>query len=402
MMRILAVARITVLGLLRSRVVLTLAVAVSAVVVLLPLAIEDDGTVEGRIKVALQYTLRAVFYLLAATTVWMACGTAARDISGQQMHLVVTKPVGRGSVWLGKWLGVITVDAMLLLLAGAGVWLALSVLLPQDGDGQWNRLAARSAVLPSGAAKVDPIPAGGSRAWTFELPRSVKGETAVVYHFNSPRQLDLKPLAVVWLADGREVFRGRVFFGRPHAFTLKHGGGLLALEFHNEQTSPPAEVLLDQAQPVRVMVPAGSFAGNLARALLVLLFELAGIAALGIAAGCLLHTATANFAAYAALTVLLLGGFVSLAAEEADVTIYRPVETVAAFDDLIRTHFKLFNALLSPMRGFDPVPLLAAGEFIPWLHVLSSFAVLILCYSGAVAFVGIVLFKRRELGLPSE
>src|SRR5579863_7767937 len=88
-------------------------------VVGLPILIKDDGTAEGFAQILITYTLGSVSGLLGLCTLWLACGTLARDIEECQMQMVLVKPVARWQVWLGKWLGLVTLNAVLLAVSGA-------------------------------------------------------------------------------------------------------------------------------------------------------------------------------------------------------------------------------------------------------------------------------------------
>src|SRR6266516_5424373 len=88
-------------------------------VVILPLLIKDDGTARGFTQILLTYTLSVITTLLGFTTLWLACGTLARDVEECQMQMVAVKPVARWQIWMGKWLGILLLDATLLAVAGA-------------------------------------------------------------------------------------------------------------------------------------------------------------------------------------------------------------------------------------------------------------------------------------------
>src|SRR6185295_15210897 len=59
------------------------------------------------------------------STLWLACGTLARDIEDCSMQMVAVKPVGRWQIWLGKFTGIMLLNTVLLLLAGASVFTLL-------------------------------------------------------------------------------------------------------------------------------------------------------------------------------------------------------------------------------------------------------------------------------------
>jgi len=91
----------------------------------LPVLIKDDGTARGFTQILLTYTLSIITTLLGFSTLWLACGTLAQDIEEAQMQMVAVKPIARWQIWLGKWLGLVGLNAALLLVAGASVFVLL-------------------------------------------------------------------------------------------------------------------------------------------------------------------------------------------------------------------------------------------------------------------------------------
>src|SRR3989442_2906536 len=122
MQRLLAIAWLTWKAAFRFRLFLVIAVLLLAAVVGLPILIKDDGTAQGFTQILLTYTLSVITGLLGLSTLWLACGTLARDIEECQMQMVAVKPIARWQIWLGKWLGLVTLNAALLALSGACVY----------------------------------------------------------------------------------------------------------------------------------------------------------------------------------------------------------------------------------------------------------------------------------------
>src|SRR5215471_9709662 len=122
MQRLFAIAWLTWKAAFRFRLFLVLAVLLLASVVALPLLIKDDGTARGFTQILLTYTLSTISALLGLSTLWLACGTLARDIEECQMQVVATKPIARWQIWLGKWLGIMSLNAALLALSGACIY----------------------------------------------------------------------------------------------------------------------------------------------------------------------------------------------------------------------------------------------------------------------------------------
>src|SRR5271154_6802773 len=122
MQRILAIAWLTWKAALRFRLFLVIAALLILAVVGLPLVIKDDGTAQGFTQIILTYTLSAITTLLGLSTLWLSCGTLARDIEECQIQVVATKPIARWQIWIGKWLGIISLNAALLAISGACVY----------------------------------------------------------------------------------------------------------------------------------------------------------------------------------------------------------------------------------------------------------------------------------------
>ncbi len=122
MRRVLAITALTWKAAFRFRLFWVLAGLLLATVVGLPLLLKDDGTARGFTQILLTYTLSLTTALLGFATLWLACGTLARDIEDCQMQMIAVKPISRWQVWLGKWLGIVLLDAALLSVAGASVY----------------------------------------------------------------------------------------------------------------------------------------------------------------------------------------------------------------------------------------------------------------------------------------
>jgi hypothetical protein len=143
MQRLFAIAALSWKAAFRLRLFWVLAGLLLVAVVGLPLLIKDDGTARGFIQIMLAYTLSVITALLGLATLWLACGTLARDIEDGSMQMVAVKPVARWQIWLGKWLGILLLNATLLAVSGASVYGLL----------QWRAAQMEKDVARARAAK---------------------------------------------------------------------------------------------------------------------------------------------------------------------------------------------------------------------------------------------------------
>src|SRR3974390_2604362 len=152
MQQLLAIAWLTWKAAFRFRLFLVVAVLLLGSVVGLPLLIKDDGTARGFTQILLTYTLGTISALLGLSTLWLACGTLARDIEECQMQGGAGKPIARWQIWLGKWLGLMSLNAALLALSGASVYLLLQWRATRLPAAQ-HEMLRNEAVVPRGPAR---------------------------------------------------------------------------------------------------------------------------------------------------------------------------------------------------------------------------------------------------------
>ena len=122
MQQLFAIAWLTWKAALRFRLFIVVAALLLLSVIGLPLLLKDDGTARGFTQILLTYTLSTITGLLGLSTLWLSCGTLARDIEDCQMQVVAVKPVARWQIWLGKWLGIMSLNAVLLALSAISVY----------------------------------------------------------------------------------------------------------------------------------------------------------------------------------------------------------------------------------------------------------------------------------------
>ncbi|MGC8991876.1 MAG: hypothetical protein ACP5MD_17300, partial [Verrucomicrobiia bacterium] len=125
MQALLAIARLTFKAAFRFRLVPVLLTLLLGAVLLLPAVIKDDGTARGLTQIVLTYNLGLITAVLGLTTLWLACGTLAREIEECQIQVVAVKPVARWQIWLGKWLGILFLNALMLAISTGAVYVQL-------------------------------------------------------------------------------------------------------------------------------------------------------------------------------------------------------------------------------------------------------------------------------------
>ena len=454
MQRILAIAWLTWKAALRFKLFLVIAVLLVLAVVGLPLVIKDDGTAQGFTQIILTYTLSAITALLGLSTLWLACGTLARDIEECQIQVVATKPIARWQIWLGKWLGIVSLNAALLVISGACVfgllqWRATKLPAAEQKILREQILVARgSAKEPNNPAEIDAdteqvlserlksspvekvdlpevrrqireqvkaalqlVPPSYQRTWQIDLG------FAKNYLHGKPLQLRVKFNSAQQSASG--TFYARWQIGVPqktqfgelepmslapdtfHEFEIPpdmfDANGLLTITFINPNRTA---LLFPLDDGLEVLYPQGGFGLNFARGLGIIFCWMALLAALGLMAASFLSFPVATFFALAMLLVALSSGTLAESVESGSVAAGNGETGQAGHsvaDVVLIPAFKGVLAVISLVKNYSPIDALSTGRSITWGELGAAFAQIVLLVGGLLAVAGIFFFNRREL-----
>ena len=455
MQRIFAIAWLTWKAALRFRLFLVIAVLLILAVVGLPLVIQDDGTALGFTQIILTYTLSAITVLLGISTLWLACGTLARDIEECQIQVVATKPIARWQIWLGKWLGIVSLNAALLAISGSCVfgllqWRATKLPAAEQEKLREQVLVARgsakekdfSAEIDAEAKQILQERLKSSPVTTADLPEvqkqireQVKASYQVVqpaytrawqidldfaknYLQDKPLQLRVKFNAAQKTASGTYLALWQV--GVPESAKLwqpEEPMSLAADTFHEFAIPPnlfdtngvltvlfvnPNEtaLLFPLEDGMEVLYPEGGFALNFARGLAIIFCWMALLAALGLAAASFLSFPVAAFFSLALLVVILSSGTLADAVETGTVVGGNEETGVMGHSGADAVLIPMFKGILAVTRlieNFSPIDALSTGRAITWTELGLAVGQIVLLLGGLVALAGIMLFQRREL-----
>lgn len=123
-----AVARLTFIQCLRTRVAAMVIVLLGLSLAVLPWAMAGDGTLAGKIRSVLSYGTSITVLLLSLVTIFMACHIVSTDMAKKYIFVSATKPVARWQYLLGRWLGLLGMNVLLLAASSVTVY-ALSQYL---------------------------------------------------------------------------------------------------------------------------------------------------------------------------------------------------------------------------------------------------------------------------------
>ncbi len=453
MQPLLAIARLTWKAAFRFRLFLVVAVLLLGAVVGLPLLIKDDGTARGFTQILLTYTLGTITALLGLSTLWLACGTLARDIEDCTLQVVAIKPIARWQIWLGKWLGIMSLNAALLALSGASIYTLLQwratrlpadqqtilrkeVLvargsakpanLDQEIQTETDRLLrerlkknpdlkadldeARKQVLELVKAEFQIVPPGYVHEWEVDLgsaKRLARGQ---------PLYLRIKFNAADKSTSG--TFQGRWLVGVPRKTPLWQSEGMsLAPDTFHEFEVPAnyddrgvltvsflnannTALLFPLEDGLEVLYPQGGFGLNFARGLGIIFCWMALLASLGLASASFLSFPVAAFLSLGVLTLALSSGTISNAVSEGTLMGFNSETGQTGHSAADRVAIPLFRGVLGLInlaKDFSPIDSLSTGRSVTWLELGRAFGQIVLLLGGSIGLFGIIVFSRREL-----
>lgn len=451
MSRILAIVWLSWKAALRYRLFWVLSILLLGLVAALPLLVKHDGTARGFTQIVLTYTLSTVVALLGFSTLWLACGTLARDIEDCQMQMVAVKPIARWEIWLGKWLGIMTLNAVLLALSGACIYGSLlwrsQKLTPLQKQFLWSEVLvsraslreppinlrgavdkllqkrlAESPVAPGEREFVRQqieeqikgqqqlVPPGYMRQWTIETGniRQTLGEQPIFIRakFFASQTNASGTFSGAWRigkTDSPKQLQ-RVMSLAPETFhefpvpaSAIEEDGKLIINFLNQNN---VTLLFPLEDGMEILYREGGFGLNFSRALGILFCWLSLLAAIGLAAASFLSFPVASFFAVALLIMVFGSGTLATSLEEGTV-MGRNHETGQASnplaDMLLLPVFKVVISIVNLSQSFSPVDQLSNGRSITWGTLALAFAQVVLLLGGIFAAFGMVVFTRREL-----
>lgn len=452
MQRLYAIIWLTWKAAFRFRLIWVISILLVMAVVLLPLMIKHDGTARGFTQILLTYTLSAITALLGISTLWLACGTLSRDIEECQIQLVAVKPIARWQIWLGKWLGIVTLNTIMLAILGAAVYFLLmyrSSNLPEKERNILKNevLVARSSLRePAPDIKPDVERLLNERLKTVSLSKEEIRDLRkqIEEQVKAAHQIVPKDYRREWVIDAKKALDS-ARLGRPIYIRVKFyaaqpafGGSYLCIwrigsdksprlieiehnlpgETFNEFPVPPEVIdpdgrlvinfinrnqtalLFPIDEGMEVLYYEGTFAINFIRGLLIILFWFALLAAMGLAASSFLSFPVAAFATMSVMILFFSSGMLRSSVEEQ--TIFgrdhetgKPVNPV--LDNIMLPVFKLALKIVEMAQSFSPVDYLSSGRTISWFELLRAFLQVVVALGGIFATIGISAFYRREL-----
>ncbi|MCR5752287.1 MAG: hypothetical protein K6G91_10005 [Kiritimatiellae bacterium] len=418
-----------IVSLVRSKTLVMLAVASVAWMFAAPFIAKGDGTAEGAREMFVRYSLGGAFAILLVSLLAAATGSLARERAAKRLQLTMVRPVNHMLVALAK--------TAALTLSGASVLALCCILMPFApgvGDGVLGRQCSHvlKPRLPSprdeardmyDAYMADPeTPAAVKKAKKSVVLRLLENRAVdhyqtiatndtVTWRFASAgTAAEAKGLAVrirfTNQFDVRQDVRGELRIGplsgvvsnitqavvtvplSRRAAEAGVAGAADGLSFSNKGSSA---LMLRPRKDIDLLVPADSFAWNLARAYL----ELVSILAIAVAFGVFLGASLGRpVALFVAIVTLVVGEISPSVIEQ------YPDELETSVADRIGLVLTRFAAEVTrPVAALQPLGRLASDECVEPRETARVVLMDFVAVPLALAILAGLVLPRKQDGL---
>ncbi len=446
-----AVAANTIKQALRMRIAVVFIVLLLFLLPVMGLSTVGDATLKGRLQTFVSYGLSLTSLLLCLLTIIASVYSLTSDIKQMQIQTVITKPIRRPQLLLGKLLGVIILNAALLVLFSAVIY-AIVIYTPKFSNVPEDEVAqaenefftARAGLMPrevdvteevtdaynklERSGQLEQVFRGMSRKEIearLTIQKKLEKRAAavgqeLVWQFNNVKPLDPRQSLFVrfkydvlvsppdqqvygqWFAgDDRQIY-----VGKPETPIRGFERKDSVRTFHEIEV--PADVVAKDGylavgfrnvplnntvvifpleDGLEVLYRADTFTANFIRAVLLILLRLIFLAVLGILAATFLSFPVAILLCLVVFFTGTVSGFVL---ESFDFM----SENLGAFYSYT---FRPIIKLLPQFDKFNPTRYLVYGRLLSWF-LLTRVAGIMICIKAVLLLaLGLLIFGRREI-----
>jgi len=142
-----AIARLVLDEAIRLKIALLFIIAVIVLIPLLAATLDPTEALRYRIQTFLSYGTGTSYGMLAVMTLFLSTATVAFDQRDKTIFQIVSKPVSRLEYIIGKWIGVMGLNAILILIVSGSIFWFVQYMRVLPAENSFDRLAVSEQVL---------------------------------------------------------------------------------------------------------------------------------------------------------------------------------------------------------------------------------------------------------------
>ena len=407
-----------------------------------------DGTLKGRLQTFVSYGLSLTSILLCLLTIIISIYSVTSDIEQRQIYTVITKPIRRFQFLLGKLLGVVILDVILLGFFSAIIY-TITIYTPQFFNAsETERIQANNEFFTARAALTVPevdvsqdveniykklevsnelpdnVPrdeiiaeltkqqqlvkraaaVGYELLWEFDnvKPRDPNERLFIRFKYDVPVTPPDSQVYGLWtVGDYRQIKYGMKPDILPYIFERKDPvrkfceievpadavakDGYLAVGFFNVPLNNTAVIFPPDG--IEVLYKADTFTGNFVRAVLLILLRLIFLACLGILTSTFLSFPVAILLCLVLFSTASVSGFV-----------------IESFNFLSKNLSGAYSYTIKPVISvlpqfdkFNPTKFLVPARLLSWSLLARCAAVMVCIKAFLLLVLALVIFSYREI-----
>jgi hypothetical protein len=405
-----------------------------------------DETLKGRLQTFVSYALSLTSFLLCLLTIIVSVYTVTSDIEKRQIFTVITKPIRRYQLILGKLLGVIALDVILLCLFSAIIY-TITIYTPkyikaseqelieannefftargslnvpvvdvtQEVTDRYNDLDRRGE-LPANVPRDEIITqltqqaqlakraagVGQPLLWEFNNVKPLAENIFIKFKYDvSVNPLDSQVWGR-WFVGDYQFFKYGTqsktpIYDEMHKHSVRDfheikvpaevvpEHGHLAVAFMNAPMNSVA--IIFPPDGLEVLYKADSFGSNFVRAVLLILFRLIFLACLGVLAASFLSFPVAILFCFVIFFTASFSGFVL----ESFDFLGENIGVIYSYS------LKWVIQLLPRFDKYNPTTFLVPARLISW-PFLAKCALLMVCIKAFLILIfSLIIFRYREI-----
>lgn len=435
--KIISILVLTIRKEIRSFLFFALALVITLIVTTLPQIIKGDGSEVGFVHNILFYTLSIAFGVMASSVLCLACNSISSEKQSKTLQLARVKPLKMWQLWLGKWLGLTAIFALLLL--GAIVLLHLRT---NSFETAQKAFSHTTPILPSieeetsvilhnakknGASKEElkelsaivksqlpfattSLPRNESTEWNFRTIEPLKSGKVLVMRisFSTDSYYATQPAAICTLTSpispGKSTsFEITNFSKREHLFPIEGADEFVgATNFILRVTHTGREgtkpIILQPRQGLVLMQETSTLSHNLLKVYIILLSLIALLTAIGLFFSALFSLPVAIFSAVGLIVSVFTASFAASDPDILDFSDSPSTSVMGHFNQKVSTAtVKMLHYVSSSAIDVAPIEKLSRFEDISKGDLIASIGTNAILIPFILMVLSSIIMRRKDL-----
>jgi len=367
----------------------------------------------SRLRLCVEYGAGVPIFLIGIVTLVVSTGSLGTEIDRRVADLLVTRPIARWQILLGKLFGVLALDAALLALVAATF--SIHVVVFTSGAPQEERafaserfFATRRGFEPLALAVPVIAPGEEVRVEFRGLSTGTRiGDTVLVrYRFDAVPRHETPLVDTSWREPQSDrVVTSRAAVGRDAFVEFPAGvvgaDGSFDVVLRNDHALGSDVRIVVSAGRVEALVAAGAFATTLGLAIGLVWVQLAFLAVVGVCGAANFNLPTAALLAGFVYLVGLVSPFLRESLEALARHGVRGAEDRAFGVELFASALEAFLVVLPDFTRDDPLRHVVEARTIDAGDIAWRYGGALVVRCAVVFGLGALCFGRRELGRPT-